>query len=68
MIPLAPVEILKMWQAIEPFEFSTTHGAFMGMDIRDEKVKARLLESMKIQVRNEGYDEHEILEISVEKS
>ena len=31
------------------------------MDIRDTNLKARLLESMKIQVRNEGYEKHEIL-------
>ncbi len=63
MIPLPPSEILKIWQAIEPFDFNTTHGAFPDMDIRDEKLKVRLLESMKIQVRNEGYEEHEILKI-----
>ena len=65
MIPLPPSEILKIWRAIEPFEFDTTHGAFLGIDIRHMNVKARVLESMKIQVRNEGYEKHEILEINM---
>lgn len=50
-----------MWKAIKPFDFDTTHGAFLGVDIRDKELKSRMLESMKIQVRNEGYEEHEML-------
>lgn len=60
-IPLPPAEILKIWKAIKPFDFDTTHGAFSGTDLRDKDVKSRMLESMKIQVRNEGYEEHEVL-------
>ena len=60
-IPLPPSEITKMWKAIRPFDFDTTHGAFSGMDIRDKDLKNRLLESMKIQIRNEGYEKHELL-------
>ena len=52
---------MDMWNAIKPFDFDTTHGAFLGVDIRDKDIKSRLLESMKIQVRNEGYEEHDIL-------
>ena len=54
-----------MWEAIKPFDFDTTHGAFIGMDIRDKDLKARLLESMKIQVRSEGYENHEIMDEEV---
>lgn len=62
MIPLPPREILKIWRAIEPYEFDTTHGAFVGMDVRDQHLKERMLESMKIQTRGEGWDRHEILD------
>ena len=62
MIPLPPDEILKIWQAIEHFDFDTTHGAFVGMDVRDKDLKKRMLESMKIQVRGEGWEKHTILD------
>ena len=65
MIPLPPNEILQIWQAIKPFDFDTTHGAFVGMDVRDEKLKGRMLESMKIQTRAEGWHKHEILDESL---
>ena len=52
---------MNIWKATKPFDFDTTHGAFLGMDIRDKDLKSRLLESMKIQIRNEGYEEHELL-------
>lgn len=61
MIPLPPSEIYKMWQALKPFDFESTHGAFVGIDVRDKHVKARVLESMKIQARAEGYADHAIL-------
>jgi len=61
MIPLPPSEMYKMWQALKPFDFGSTHGAFVGVDVRDEHVKARVLESMKIQARAEGYADHAIL-------
>lgn len=62
MIPLPPSEILKIWRAIEPFDFETTHGAFVGTDVRDEALKKRMLESMQIQTRGEGWEQHEILD------
>ena len=62
MIPLPPDEIFKIWKAIRSFDFDTTHGAFEGMDVRHEKLKERMLESMKIQVRGEGWEKHELLE------
>ena len=65
LIPLPPNEIFKMWQALKPFDFESTHGAFAGLDVRDKNVKARVLESMKIQVRNEGWDDVAILKESL---
>ena len=61
MIPLRPDVIHEMWNAIKPYSFDTTHGAFAGMDVRDQDLKGRLLESMKIQVRAEGWDDHPLL-------
>ena len=66
MIPLPPDEIFKIWKAIQPFDFHTTHGAFVGMDVRDERLKERMLESMKIQVRGEGWKSHELLDQTCE--
>ena len=60
MIPLPPDEILQMWKALKAFEFSVTMGAFVGMDVRDTRVKERVLESMKIQVRAMGWGVHGI--------
>lgn len=61
MIPLPPSELLKMWHALRPFEFECTFGAFVGTEVRDKNVKARVLESMKIQARNEGWTDVAIL-------
>lgn len=59
MIPLAPSEIYKIWLALRKYEFESTYGAFVGTEVRDTNVKARVLESMKIQVRAEGWREDE---------
>lgn len=61
MIPLPPSELHKMWQILQKLDFHSTHAAFVGTEIRDKNVKARVLESMKIQARNEGYEDHAIL-------
>jgi len=60
MIPLPPSELIKMWQALEDVEFESTHGAFVGMDVRDKKVKERVKESMKIQAKGEGWEEAQV--------
>ena len=65
MIPLPPSEILNIWRAIEPLEFDTTFGHYVGMDVRDAKLKGRVLERMQIQTRGEGWEEHEILGLVV---
>ncbi len=62
MIPLPPDEIFKIWKALKPFRFTVTMGAFVGMDVRDEMVKNRVLESMKIQVKAEGWRAHKMLD------
>ncbi|KAG8525331.1 uncharacterized protein KY384_008975 [Bacidia gigantensis] len=61
MIPLPPKSIKQIWDALKDLDFESTHGAFVGMDVRGEvgEVKERLLESMKIQVRGEGWDAEE---------
>jgi len=62
MIPLPPDELARMWSVLKKFEFKSTHGAFVGTDIVADDIKQRVLESMKIQVRNEGYTNHALLE------
>ena len=62
MIPLPPSKIHGIWKALKPYEFEETFGGFTGQNIRDARVKERVLESMKIQVRNQGHDVHAILE------
>lgn len=61
MIPLPPTELQKMWSALKPWQFTSTHGAFFGQEVRDSdgggSVKARVLTSMKIQARGEGWAE-----------
>lgn len=42
-------------------DFESSHGAFVGRDVRDKDAKARVLESMQIQARNAGYIDHAIL-------
>ncbi len=64
IIPLPPSELLKMWRGLKDVEFESTHAAFVGTDIRDKKVKSRVLESMKIQTRAVGYHDHDILKES----
>ena len=64
MIPLPPSDILQIWAAIAPYHFDTTHGAFAGMDVRDDRLKKRMLDSMKIQTRGEGWERHELLHLA----
>ena len=62
MIPLPPDTIHDMWKVVKPYDFTVTHGLFPSWDISDDNVKQSVLESMKIQVRNQGYAEHALLE------
>jgi hypothetical protein len=62
MIPLPPSKIQQIWKAVKPYHFTSTHGVILGMDVRDPQLKKRVLESAKIQIRAEGYTEHELLD------
>ncbi|EMC95058.1 hypothetical protein BAUCODRAFT_524622 [Baudoinia panamericana UAMH 10762] len=64
MIPLPPAVLHEMWQRVQPFDFESTHGAFVGQEVRDKHVKKRVLESMKIQTKAMGWDEHPLLQES----
>lgn len=46
---------MKMWKILKYYDFESSHGAFVGTDIVTKDVKQRVLDSMKIQVRGEGY-------------
>jgi hypothetical protein len=61
MIPLPPVAILKIWEALKPWAFTSTYGGFQGTEVHDVNLKGRILESMKIQVKAQGWEKHEIL-------
>lgn len=67
MIPLSAEEIVRMWDLLKRFEFSSTHGAFVGTEVYDRShgsesdVKKRVLDSMKIQVRRMGWESHALL-------
>lgn len=59
MIPLSPDAMRGIWKALEPWEFGSTHGAFVGLNVGDEDgggmVKERIRESMQIQARGAGW-------------
>lgn len=61
MIPLPPDDIARMWEVLERHDFVSTHGAFMGHDIEDDRIKSRVLESMQIQLRGMGWTGHALL-------
>lgn len=58
MIPMKPDTIHQIWKVLQPFEFDTTHGLFNGWEVRGDDVKGRVLESMKIQIKHQGFDDH----------
>ncbi|EFX04467.1 metallo-beta-lactamase superfamily protein [Grosmannia clavigera kw1407] len=55
MIPLAADEVFAMWDTLKHHDFTSTHGAFVGLDICADDIKLRVLESMKIQTRFAGW-------------
>ncbi|KAH6634211.1 beta-lactamase-like protein [Chaetomium sp. MPI-SDFR-AT-0129] len=66
MIPLNPTEITRIWHIVKNYEFRSAHGGFVGADIVDDvNLKSRVLDSMKIQIRAMGYDQHPLLEETV---
>lgn len=54
-IPLAPGEITRMWDILKQYDFTSTHGAFVGQEIEDDGLKERVLDSMQIQVKSMGW-------------
>jgi hypothetical protein len=67
MIPLSPEDISGMWKVLKHYDFSSTHGAFVGTEVWDGSggsstgVKQRVLESMQIQVKRMGWHDHTFL-------
>ncbi|KAJ5037370.1 uncharacterized protein L3040_007546 [Drepanopeziza brunnea f. sp. 'multigermtubi'] len=72
MIPLAPDVIAGMWKVLKGHKFHSTHGAFVGTDVRDGSygadttVKERILESIKIQIEGMGWKDHALLKETCE--
>ncbi|KAK3186947.1 hypothetical protein K4F52_004391 [Lecanicillium sp. MT-2017a] len=65
LIPLGVDEMLRMWKILKKHDFTATHGAFVHEDIEDEHVKRRVLESMQIQAKFMGNNEHAIVNESI---
>jgi hypothetical protein len=65
MIPLPPSEVENMWRVLKRHEYRSSHGAFVGTEVVAIDLKQRILDSMKIQVKNEGYVEHSFLHESL---
>lgn len=63
LIPLSPAEISQMWETLEKHKFKSTHGAFMGQEIEDTRIKSRVLESMQIQIARTGWTDHPFLKL-----
>ena len=61
MIPLRPEKVVGIWHAIKGYEFESTHGGFAGTDLFDAKLKERVLESARIQIRAVGGDDSVLL-------
>ena len=64
MLPLPPDTLISMWEVLKTVDFESTHGIFAGRDVRDKSLKARVLESMQIQARSEGYADHRIFSLT----
>ncbi len=62
MIPLSADEIARMWGILRRYDFKSAHGLLQEWDIDDESIKARVLESMQIQIRAMGHADHPLLQ------
>lgn len=60
-IPLGPDELARMWGILKGYEFRAVHGGFVGMDLDDDDMKTRVLESMMIQTIHMGWLNHKLL-------
>ena len=61
-IPLPPEKIERIWQMVKPWDFTSTYGLMKGWNVHDPNLKARVLESVKIQIKAEGYLHHHLLD------
>ena len=59
MIPLSGEEVFAMWAILKHHDFTSTHGAFVGVDIADANIKQRVLDSMRIQTKFAGWERQE---------
>lgn len=72
MIPLKPAQIVGMWDVLKDYKFTSTHGAFLGVDVCDgyggsvRSVKGRVLDSMQIQVSGMGWEDHDFLGVKLD--
>lgn len=66
IIPMTPDEIWGIWKSVKGLKWGKSYGAFRGMDVRDDDMRERLLESMKIQVRTGGWSKHGLLDENVD--
>lgn len=68
MIPLGPGDIERMWAILKRYQFSSTHGAFPGLDVvgTPRMMKWKVLESMQIQLLNSGHEHHPLLNEALE--
>lgn len=62
MIPLNPEALLGIWEAVKPFEFTTTFGGFPSQDVRREDAKKLVLESAQNWVTKAGWSDAKILQ------
>jgi hypothetical protein len=60
-IPLPPQKIEAIWNAVKPWHFTSTYGLMKTMNVHDPNLKQRVLESAKIQIKAEGYFDHQLL-------
>lgn len=59
MIPLDPVALNEIWEAVKKFEFETTYGGFPGQDVRRQDARALVLESAQNWAKRAGWTEKE---------
>lgn len=65
-IPLGPDEIARMWYIICKYRFEAAHGSFAHCDMEDVNAKARLLDSMQMQIRAMGHKSHPLLNVVIQ--
>jgi hypothetical protein len=59
MIPLDPVALNGIWEAVKGFDFETTYGGFPGQDVRRKDARALVLVSAQNWAKRAGWTEKE---------